>query len=111
MSIYEDPETNSFGICILDSATSQFDLSAFSDDVCRTRLETVIRQLRPKEIVYTKVLCFTFFSRCSLIMFLNSRETCLFRLHVFLRVFYMGHVFGQVSDLAKGIDLKKPSPG
>ncbi|RPD75422.1 DNA mismatch repair protein Msh6 [Lentinus tigrinus ALCF2SS1-7] len=43
-----------FGICVLDSATSEFNLSAFEDDVCRTKLETMMRQLRPKEIVFTK---------------------------------------------------------
>lgn len=43
-----------FGLCVLDSATSEFNLSAFTDDVCRTRLETTLRQLRPKEIVFTK---------------------------------------------------------
>ncbi|KAI0739110.1 DNA mismatch repair protein Msh6 [Daedaleopsis nitida] len=44
----------SFGVCVLDSATSEFNLSAFEDDICRTKLETMIRQLRPKEIVFTK---------------------------------------------------------
>ncbi|KAI0066930.1 DNA mismatch repair protein Msh6 [Artomyces pyxidatus] len=44
----------SFGVCVLDSATSEFNLSAFEDDVCRTRLETLMRQLRPKEIIFTK---------------------------------------------------------
>ncbi|KAI0630999.1 DNA mismatch repair protein Msh6 [Trametes polyzona] len=43
-----------FGICVLDSATSEFNLSAFEDDVCRTKLETLMRQLRPKEILFTK---------------------------------------------------------
>ncbi|EMD35324.1 hypothetical protein CERSUDRAFT_124668 [Gelatoporia subvermispora B] len=43
-----------FGICVLDSATSEFNLSAFEDDVCRTRLETMMRQLRPKEMIFTK---------------------------------------------------------
>ncbi|KAI0792522.1 DNA mismatch repair protein Msh6 [Abortiporus biennis] len=43
-----------FGICVLDSATSEFNLSAFEDDICRTRLETILRQLRPKEILFTK---------------------------------------------------------
>ncbi|PCH35419.1 DNA mismatch repair protein Msh6 [Wolfiporia cocos MD-104 SS10] len=43
-----------FGVCVLDSSTSEFNLSAFEDDICRTRLETLIRQLRPKELVYTK---------------------------------------------------------
>ncbi|EIW78648.1 DNA mismatch repair protein Msh6 [Coniophora puteana RWD-64-598 SS2] len=44
----------SFGACVLDSATSQFNLSFFEDDVCLTRLETLVRQLRPKEVVFTK---------------------------------------------------------
>ncbi|KZT71945.1 DNA mismatch repair protein Msh6 [Daedalea quercina L-15889] len=43
-----------FGVCVLDSATSEFNLSAFEDDVCRTKLETLMRQLRPKEIIFTK---------------------------------------------------------
>ncbi|KAG1747375.1 DNA mismatch repair protein Msh6 [Suillus lakei] len=45
---------SSFGICVLDSATSQFSLSAFEDDVCTTKLETMMRQLRPKEVIFTK---------------------------------------------------------
>lgn len=45
---------NKFGICVLDCSTSQFNLSAFEDDVCRTRLETLMRQLRPKELLFTK---------------------------------------------------------
>lgn len=44
-----------FGLSVLDCATSEFNLSAFEDDVCRTKLETLMRQLRPKEIVFTKV--------------------------------------------------------
>ncbi|KAL1412081.1 DNA mismatch repair protein msh6 [Vanrija albida] len=44
--------TSSFGICIMDASTGEFNLSAFDDDVCRTRLETMFRQIRPKELVY-----------------------------------------------------------
>ena len=58
LSIREDEEGGeygSFGISVLDSATSEFNLCAFDDDVCRTKLETLLRQLRPKEIVFTKV--------------------------------------------------------
>lgn len=47
--------TNMFGICVLDSATSEFSLSSFEDDIFRTKLETLLRQLRPKEVVYMKV--------------------------------------------------------
>ncbi|KAG5727213.1 DNA mismatch repair protein msh6 [Termitomyces sp. T112] len=50
----EDLDNNKFGICVLDCSTSQFDLSAFEDDVCRTKLETLMRQLRPKELLFIK---------------------------------------------------------
>lgn len=46
---------NTFGVCVLDCATSQFDLSVFQDDICRTKLETLMRQIRPKEMLFTKV--------------------------------------------------------
>ncbi|KZT62465.1 DNA mismatch repair protein Msh6 [Calocera cornea HHB12733] len=45
-------ENNTFGVCTLDAATGEFNLCAFEDDVCRTRLETLLRQLRPKELVH-----------------------------------------------------------
>lgn len=53
----EDPESDkgSFGVCVLDSSTSEFNMSTFNDDACCTKLETLMRQLRPKEILYTKV--------------------------------------------------------
>ncbi|KAF8137603.1 muts domain V-domain-containing protein [Boletus edulis] len=57
ISIREDVDAkkgSNFGICVLDSATSQFNLSSFDDDVCFTKLETMIRQLRPKEVIFTK---------------------------------------------------------
>lgn len=63
VSIREDAEDTGkedqkrFGICVLDSSTSEFNLSSFEDDVCRTKLETLMRQLRPKEIIFTKVTC------------------------------------------------------
>jgi DNA mismatch repair protein MSH6 len=59
----KDSDRSTFGICILDSATSEFGLSTFEDDVCRTKLETLLRQLRPKEILFTKVTRFSPVSR------------------------------------------------
>lgn len=57
VSIREDAEEEgTFGVCVLDSATSEFNLSTFQDDICRTKLETLLRQLRPKELVFTKVI-------------------------------------------------------
>lgn len=58
VSIREDAsgsQGTGFGVCVLDSATSQFNMSAFDDDVCLTKLETLIRQLRVKEVIFTKV--------------------------------------------------------
>ncbi|KIY68031.1 DNA mismatch repair protein Msh6 [Cylindrobasidium torrendii FP15055 ss-10] len=43
-----------FGVCVLDCSTSQFELSVFEDDICRTKLETLMRQARPKELLFTK---------------------------------------------------------
>ncbi|GAA5834415.1 hypothetical protein JCM5353_008937 [Sporobolomyces roseus] len=43
-----------FGICVLDASTAEFSLSHFADDVSRTQLETLIRQLKPKEIIQQK---------------------------------------------------------
>ena len=55
-----------FGVCVLDCATSQFNLSAFEDDVCRTKLETLMRQIRPKEVLFKKVFeFFMFISWCA----------------------------------------------
>ena len=69
-----------FGICVLDSATSEFNLSAFEDDVCKTRLETLLRQLRPKEILFTKVGLFLLQLAFALISFtiglVEFRVTC-----------------------------------
>ncbi|KAG8888505.1 DNA mismatch repair protein msh6 [Tulasnella sp. 332] len=54
VSIRELEEEDTFGICILDASTGEFNLSSFPDDNCRTKLETIMRQLRLKELVYTK---------------------------------------------------------
>ncbi|EJT46755.1 DNA mismatch repair-related protein [Trichosporon asahii var. asahii CBS 2479] len=45
---------SSFGICVMDASTGSFSLTAFEDDICCTRLETMFRQIRPKELVFAK---------------------------------------------------------
>ncbi|KLT40648.1 putative mismatch repair-related protein [Cutaneotrichosporon oleaginosum] len=45
---------SAFGICVMDASTGEFNLTAFEDDICRTRLETMFRQIRPKELVFAK---------------------------------------------------------
>ncbi|SCV67515.1 BQ2448_5126 [Microbotryum intermedium] len=58
VAIKEDTPTASsiptFGVCVLDASTAQFDLSFFADDTGRTQLETLIRQLKPKEVIHEK---------------------------------------------------------
>lgn len=39
---------------MLDAATAEFQLSSFIDDACRTQVETLIRQLKPKELIHEK---------------------------------------------------------
>lgn len=43
-----------FGVCFVDTSTAEFSLSTFSDDQDRTRLETLIVQIKPKELVLEK---------------------------------------------------------
>lgn len=50
----EERQVSAFGVCILDSSTSEFNLCAFQDDACRTQLETLFRQIRPKELLHAK---------------------------------------------------------
>ncbi|KAJ8294900.1 DNA mismatch repair protein msh6 [Rhodotorula toruloides] len=44
----------SFGVCVLDASTAEFSLSFFTDDASRTELETLVRQLKPKELIHQK---------------------------------------------------------
>ena len=48
-------EPSTFGVCIVDASTGEFQLSFFQDDIIRTRLETLFRQIRPKELICAKV--------------------------------------------------------
>ncbi|KAJ3035450.1 DNA mismatch repair protein msh6 [Rhizophlyctis rosea] len=43
-----------FGICFVDTATAEFSLCYFEDDENRTKLETLILQLKPRELVLEK---------------------------------------------------------
>ncbi|KAG9301665.1 hypothetical protein G9A89_016736 [Geosiphon pyriformis] len=49
-----DHEPPSFGICFVDTAIGEFNLASFKDDVNRTQFETLIIQLKPREIIYEK---------------------------------------------------------
>lgn len=44
----------SFGICFVDTATAEFNLVHFQDDIHRTKFETLIMQIKPRELVTEK---------------------------------------------------------
>lgn len=44
----------SFGVCALDAATSDFNLSHWRDDLQRSQLETLLTSLRVKEVIHKK---------------------------------------------------------
>jgi len=52
------------GIAILDAAVCEISLGFWQDDACRSKLETAIRQLRVKEILFLQVS--SHFSACHL---------------------------------------------
>ncbi|KAJ3091283.1 DNA mismatch repair protein msh6 [Quaeritorhiza haematococci] len=58
MCIKEELDTDNappkFGVCFVDTSTAEIGLSSFTDDVDRTQLETLILQLKPKELVLEK---------------------------------------------------------
>ncbi|TPX35274.1 polyribonucleotide nucleotidyltransferase [Synchytrium microbalum] len=43
-----------FGVCFVDTATAEFRICSFDDDIDRTRLETLLLQLKPRELVLEK---------------------------------------------------------
>ncbi|KDN37684.1 hypothetical protein K437DRAFT_296514 [Tilletiaria anomala UBC 951] len=47
-------DTPTIGICTLDAATAEFRLAHFIDDATRGKLETLLRSLRIKELLYEK---------------------------------------------------------
>ncbi|WWD22313.1 hypothetical protein CI109_106804 [Kwoniella shandongensis] len=53
-SVSDEDGLSSFGICVMDASTGHFDLSEFQDDICRTKLETLFRQVRPRELLHVK---------------------------------------------------------
>ncbi|KAJ3088395.1 DNA mismatch repair protein msh6, partial [Physocladia obscura] len=50
------PQQPKFGISFVDTATAEFNISWFTDDEARTHLETLLMQLKPKELVMEKGL-------------------------------------------------------
>ncbi|KAK8845368.1 hypothetical protein IAR55_006081 [Kwoniella newhampshirensis] len=53
-SVSDSDGLSSFGVCVMDASTGEFSLSAFHDDICRTRLETLFRQVRPRELLHAR---------------------------------------------------------
>lgn len=45
----------SFGVCFVDTSTAHFSLATFEDDVNRTKLETLLMQVQPRELITERV--------------------------------------------------------
>ncbi|EMR08607.1 hypothetical protein PNEG_03083 [Pneumocystis murina B123] len=58
MAIKEEYEINSsvisYGICFVDAAAGNFKITYFKDDLSRTKLYTLITQIKPKELILEK---------------------------------------------------------
>ncbi|KAG4306432.1 hypothetical protein PORY_000420 [Pneumocystis oryctolagi] len=58
MAIKESCKINSsalsFGICFVDAAVGHFNITHFEDDFTRTKLHTLITQIKPKELILEK---------------------------------------------------------
>jgi DNA mismatch repair protein MSH6 len=58
LAVFESSDSagaSRLGMAVLDASTSEVKLGFWSDDSCRSRLETVTRQLRVKELIHVKV--------------------------------------------------------
>ncbi|CAA20855.1 MutS protein homolog [Schizosaccharomyces pombe] len=53
-SLQSDNEEPSFGICFIDTSTGGFHMCEFTDDIHRTKLDTLLTQVRPKELILEK---------------------------------------------------------
>ena len=42
------------GLVMLDATTAEINVAHFSDDACRTKLETIVRRTNPKELLFEK---------------------------------------------------------
>ncbi len=57
MSVKEDVQGNTVksGVCFVDTSTAEFHICYMEDDDDRAQLETLIMQVKPKEIIFEKV--------------------------------------------------------
>ncbi|KAL6071659.1 DNA mismatch repair protein msh6 [Balamuthia mandrillaris] len=53
----EDKGGAAYGVCFVDASTGRFFVGGWLDDEQRTQLETLLLQVKPKEIVYEKMKC------------------------------------------------------
>ncbi len=49
-----DSELPSYGVCFVDTATGEVNVGQFQDDRDRTQFETLLLQIKPREILYEK---------------------------------------------------------
>jgi DNA mismatch repair protein MSH6 len=56
LSLIESSDRIRFGVCFVDTSTGNFHIGEFDDDSSRTRLRTLLAQIRPDEILFPKNL-------------------------------------------------------
>ncbi len=54
LSVREEESTANVGVCFVDASTGTFHVGQFVDDRQRTRLRTLLAQIKPKELVYPR---------------------------------------------------------
>lgn len=54
LSLVQSESDNSFGVCIVEATTHFIYLDEFKDDKLNTNLRTILKKLKPAEVVYDK---------------------------------------------------------
>jgi DNA mismatch repair protein MSH6 len=54
LAIKEDPASRTYGVCFVDTSTGEFYLAQFVDDKQRTQFETLIVEVKPREVLFEK---------------------------------------------------------
>ncbi|KAI8824787.1 DNA mismatch repair protein msh6 [Fimicolochytrium jonesii] len=104
----------SFGVAFVDTATAEFSFCAFEDDVERTRLETLVMQLKPRELVLEKGR----FSKPSMRLLKNNLQNLAINFLIPEKEFYTAeyaldelrarNYFQNEADWPKAIDMARP---
>lgn len=100
-----------FGICFVDTATGAFSLTEFKDDVDATKFETLVAQIRPKELILERGCLST---RAMRVLKTNTEPTTIWTYLKPGKEFWTDHVTQRELDAAdyflKDGESKWPTP-